>query len=649
METNYQSFAPPDPLESIPSSISHSGCSEPTTSTAQHSYRGFSTSIAAIFQDEEYAATDCCSLTCCGLIQSDRDRFLVTGVRPPTPCKRISVHFVLPLVLFFTAGLLAVHIPEHTFNEIACTAVVLMIVAYFMVQCYKGSLKRRFVRKQLLRTKYEMMHEGHSSASSQHTQDTEDENSDHGYKPEHHLGQRKSDLRCAHPCWMIGCYAQDQAHDDDEETDLKRPQTLCSWLYYWCFPSPLAGYHVQVCGSCAMAQEARELARILPPADRQIDYITMQPYRDYASGNKLSQLSWQLITWACIFVFVLILWCMIGPWYMKHVVIDNRASRHVFGWIDLGIFFLTWGEAIGLLFVFAKFLSKPEPSQLSVDAMIKFFAAGFCLSTFLAVVWQVFLGLLVQTIIVLAMAVAGVEAVDSPGTNGSSFLKNAFAQNPWTLMSASDFIDSVQHDHPIFALFYIFFATFILAAMVEELCKYYGYRMCEHPDLLFNQNDKSKQARGAAITMAMLSTAMGFTCCENLVYVFVYGGTSTQLEFSILFARSLFPVHPLAAALQSLGVVERDVEAPATTQTKSKRFWDFVILGPAILFHGFYDFLIVWLDYLGSGNWTRLESVGSFLVLSASLAYYIKMRRKQQQRLQRLDRAMNATSTTNVV
>ena len=44
-----------------------------------------------------------------------------------------------------------------------------------------------------------------------------------------------------------------------------------------------------------------------------------------------------------------------------------------------------------------------------------------------------------------------------------------------------------------------------------------------------------------------------------------------------------FPVHPLAAALQDLGVVEQDVESSASTSsTKRKRFGDLTILGPPI-------------------------------------------------------------------
>ena len=102
-----------------------------------------------------------------------------------------------------------------------------------------------------------------------------------------------------------------------------------------------------------------------------------------------------------------------------------------------------------------------------------------------------------------------------------------------------------------------FLQSYIVAALTEELGKYYGYWMCEHPDFLnpddlehicssdgdfgesnepenyhTNETDiaarssqkerRTLKAHGSAITVAMVATATGFACCENLLYVFVY-------------------------------------------------------------------------------------------------------------------------------
>ena len=61
-------------------------------------------------------------------------------------------------------------------------------------------------------------------------------------------------------------------------------------------------------------------------------------------------------------------------------------------------------------------------------------------------------------------------------------------------------------------------------------------------------------------------------------------GLGTQI--STLIARSLFPVHPLCAAIQSIGVCKRDLEG-------NRRFGLGRILFPAILLHGSFDFVLM--------------------------------------------------------
>lgn len=55
-------------------------------------------------------------------------------------------------------------------------------------------------------------------------------------------------------------------------------------------------------------------------------------------------------------------------------------------------------------------------------------------------------------------------------------------------------------------------------------------------------------------------------------------------ELETLLLRSLLPLHPIAAALQSLGIVERDIE-------KRGKLGRAVI--PAIVLHGIFDFAVM--------------------------------------------------------
>ena len=95
---------------------------------------------------------------------------------------------------------------------------------------------------------------------------------------------------------------------------------------------------------------------------------------------------------------------------------------------------------------------------------------------------------------------------------------------------------------------------------------------------------RSLNSKGAAITIAMVCTSIGFACCENLKYVFSSEDIGT--EVGTLIARSIFPVHALAAAIQSIGVCRRDLEGEKSHQLGK-------IILPAWMLHGCFDFFLM--------------------------------------------------------
>jgi RsiW-degrading membrane proteinase PrsW (M82 family) len=152
----------------------------------------------------------------------------------------------------------------------------------------------------------------------------------------------------------------------------------------------------------------------------------------------------------------------------------------------------------------------------------------------------------------------------------------------------------------------------------------------------------------------MISVALGFTCCENLVYIFIYNGSSLEMEIWVLIVRSFFPVHALAAAIQSVGVCERDLESSRTLKLGH-------IIWPAVLFHGGYDFVLLWIDFMADRKAGKddakdaLESSGLVLLLAVILSvlavliafvYYLKASRKQRVRLIAMDRQEAATRSS---
>jgi hypothetical protein len=145
----------------------------------------------------------------------------------------------------------------------------------------------------------------------------------------------------------------------------------------------------------------------------------------------------------------------------------------------------------------------------------------------------------------------------------------------------------------------------------------------------------------------MIAVAAGFACSENLLYVFVYTPPGLTNEIATLVARSMFPVHPLCAALQSVGVVRRDVEQDSKWQLGR-------ILVPAVLLHGSFDFVLMLLALLESAKKTTADDDATMqdldeadampLILSLSmvvlgLLYYCCASASQRKRLHELDRA----------
>lgn len=59
-----------------------------------------------------------------------------------------------------------------------------------------------------------------------------------------------------------------------------------------------------------------------------------------------------------------------------------------------------------------------------------------------------------------------------------------------------------------------------------------------------------------------------------------------SLEAKTLLLRSIFPVHPLAAAIQSIGVCRRDLEGDKSVGLGR-------IIFPAVILHGTYDFVLM--------------------------------------------------------
>lgn len=659
-------------------------------------YRGFSTSISGLHLDNN-ERVDCCSMACCGSLQGDRNRYIVTGITPPSCFRRFILHIIIPVWIFLLATYCAVSIQDKYLNEMLSTCLVLMLIIYWVTQCYKGSYKRKLVRKELLWSKHSLIIEG-NFRMRHHDEDSTVESFDElrytarqMEAPEYFMGQTLSDIHNAHG--LLGLYPNDYPYGvssiENDETNICRK--FFRIFDFACCRLLCCGKHLQVCGICALAQEGRELERILHPGYRRLDYITMQPMIDYyptiyESRNnaveettwwwgRLSQLPKEIIKTAIVCLVCLFLWSLVA-----------EPVHHKFEPLDFGVFCICILQSLLVL----KLVHFRHENDISLDALLKFAACGFCLSTTMAVFFELFVGLSLRLVMTIIFQLSGIDQMEQNAYYSLGH-NDGFA-NVWANMDATggpssyrDYLHVYGREHPIVYTFYLLFNSFVLAAMVEELCKYFGFRMVEHPDFLsqkelqeavkftyhpppnekgsqekdFVLQDRGAQSKGAAITIGMVAASVGFACCENLVYIFAYGEQTFQLELAILILRSLLPVHPVAAALQSIQVCKRDVESTKLGLLK--------LILPGLIFHGLYDFCLLWVDFManrkgsytvsGNGDDDIVEEAANasdwysvflgFFIVLGGYAYYRRQSQAQSMRLRRMDNPTLNTTEEN--
>jgi RsiW-degrading membrane proteinase PrsW (M82 family) len=559
-------------------------------------------------------------LACCGLLLSDRNYYLALAEVPTPWWKRFGIYVGMPFVVLTGLAILSslLATPETKSNWDAGIAVTSMIMVVLLLT--RAKYERVRVRRAVM-TKLHAKKYGTTGTPRSNTQNDDDDDEDvtdvigitHSahVSVDSYLQLHQHDVRAAHA--LCSCFANDVVYitnmtDHDVSPDgstrimhQRPPADLCRCLWNTLLASccgVLCGSWWQCCGMCAIAQEDRELRHLLDKKDLQVDYITFEPYTSYMGrlqdlrqnqvkslwlhGKAISQLSRKLLT----ILMLSLLW-------LTSVALLNLDPQ--FHAMNLAVVIATFSQAF-LIIYFVHW--NRNRFDLSLDAVIKYFSSGFVFCTFMAMVYEM-LASSVLGAITYIIVLGGISGEVTPNMTGDDLhaLAKQFAK-----------------DHVgIFGVF-VFLNAFVVAALIEELSKYFGFWMVEHPDLMDAKdlaavvvdsstdepapvatNNRTLQTRAAATTIAMVAVAAGFACSENLLYVFVYSPPTVTNEISTLVARSLFPVHPLCAAIQSLGVVRRDLEGDTKSQLGR-------ILFPAILLHGAFDFVLMFLALLDASK-----------------------------------------------
>jgi len=295
-------------------------------------------------------------------------------------------------------------------------------------------------------------------------------------------------------------------HAQDYEARLRRQQAdFCFRIWQtlaWCCCNACCFSYCQWCGMCATGQEDRELRRLLPASVFYRDYITFEAFGAYypqiewlrqehyeqehhhlqlTSSNNLSSDSLWKHLGALSQLSRKLLHILAG----SLVVLLTAATLHLvanFSLAKVFVVILTLSQA-GLILYLVYW--RKHKHDISLDAIIKFFASGFVLAMMVAVVVELILDIIGEIIFSIVMTSEFIE--DHPELN----LDDDYTMNHAGPFANMDTFKTMAQQHYVTLLVYLFFKAVVVAGLVEEMSKYYCFWMVEHPDFIYGPSNTS--------------------------------------------------------------------------------------------------------------------------------------------------------------
>jgi len=279
------------------------------------------------------------------------------------------------------------------------------------------------------------------------------------------LNETSRQSSCAHI--FFGCYPVDPPLPPIKGDEARqRRYDDCSQRLFSVFSSfccgclPFCSCWLQCFGICALAQEAREAKNLISVKDQRIDYITHQPWEEYEA--QLAQLRLhqtsegrQQTSWTSLFMeqFRAMSKCGRAIWAMFFflfifVTMAMLQSHRSFNWANAAVLVATFGQSFVMLLIVHRIYAK---SYLSLDAITKFFAAGFLLAVPSAFVLEM---IVVNTLIAVVLILFNVIYI----------------------MGMDSVVNFIFNHEIIFLVAFQLFNAFIVAALTEESCKYFVSR-----------------------------------------------------------------------------------------------------------------------------------------------------------------------------
>ena len=132
------------------------------------------------------------------------------------------------------------------------------------------------------------------------------------------------------------------------------------------------------------------------------------------------------------------------------------------------------------------------------------------------------------------------------------------------------------------AVAFNFFEAFIVAALCEELIKFFVVKLTVYKNTVFDET-----ADGVVYTIA---ASLGFACLENVLYVM--GG---NLVVALVRAFTAVPLHAIASGI--MGYYIGKAKFSGSREEENKLIRKGLLI--AVLIHGYYDFVIFSIDTFG--------------------------------------------------
>jgi len=244
-----------------------------------------------------------------------------------------------------------------------------------------------------------------------------------------------------------------------------------------------------------LAQEEREVNRLTGNDESKIDYLTMQPYSEYypaivalrnnqntnpwAHVRAISELSSKMLKNVAGVLILLLIFAV-------------SEVDEAFTWENLIVLFMTLGQAF-----FIEYLVhwRWNLFDISFDSIIKYFASGFFLATPMAVIFESIVSTITGfvTLVIMSLVIAS-----------DNQLTKELSTNPKKGM------EDFTVNHPEVFVLVQFVNAFCVAALVEELMKYFAYRMVVTPETITQRGQSSSssstsssKSTGSAITVAV--------------------------------------------------------------------------------------------------------------------------------------------------